>query len=282
MQSLNPEKARLAVVITALIWSSSGLAIKLADASPTLLTGLRSIFCLALFTLVYRKEKLLTFSKAQCLGAIAYFLQAYSYAAATKWTTAANAILLQYTAPIFVALLSGILLNERVTKGDWITVFVVMLGVSLFFMDQASVGGLIGNITALGSGLFFALFIIFTRMQKLEHPAGSVYLGNVIALLVCLPSLINEPVTLSGVAGGAYMGLINGGLAYILYSSAIKSISALTAILLATIEPILNPIWVYFAIGEKPSLFTIIGGTIVVLTLLIKNVTDLMKQKTRQ
>ena len=113
---LNEKTAKLGVLLTALIWSSGGLAVKITNCPADALTGWRCFFCLVLFVLFYRKEKLLTFSKAQWAGAIAYFLMAYFYIAATQLTTAANAILLQYTAPVYVALLSIWLLKEKVKK----------------------------------------------------------------------------------------------------------------------------------------------------------------------
>ncbi|MCI5991316.1 MAG: EamA family transporter [Sutterella sp.] len=276
---LNEKTAKLGVLLTALIWSSGGLAVKIANCPADALTGWRCFFCLVLFVLFYRKEKLLTFSKAQWAGAIAYFLMAYFYIAATQLTTAANAILLQYTAPVYVALLSIWLLKEKVKKKDWFVIAAVFLGMILFFVDKAGIGNMLGNVLGVLSGISFATFIVCTRMQKNAHPAGSIFLGNVIALVVCLPSMIVTPLTEDAIFGGMYLGLIYGGLSYIIYSACIRYVSALSAILIATIEPVLNPVWVFFLVGETPSSYAILGGGIVVVSILIGNLTGLCKKE---
>lgn len=276
---LNEKTAKLGVLLTALIWSSGGLAVKITNCPADALTGWRCFFCLVLFVLFYRKEKLLTFSKAQWAGAIAYFLMAYFYIAATQLTTAANAILLQYTAPVYVALLSIWLLKEKVKKKDWFVIAAVFLGMILFFVDKAGIGNMLGNVLGVLSGISFATFIVCTRMQKNAHPAGSIFLGNVIALVVCLPSMIVTPLTEDAIFGGMYLGLIYGGISYIIYSACIRYVSALSAILIATIEPVLNPVWVFFLVGETPSSYAILGGGIVVVSILIGNLTGLCKKE---
>ena len=276
---LNEKTAKLGVLLTALIWSSGGLAVKITNCPADALTGWRCFFCLVLFVLFYRKEKLLTFSKAQWAGAIAYFLMAYFYIAATQLTTAANAILLQYTAPVYVALLSIWLLKEKVKKKDWFVIAAVFLGMVLFFVDKAGIGNMLGNVLGVLSGISFATFIVCTRMQKNAHPAGSIFLGNVIALVVCLPSMIVTPLTEDAIFGGMYVGLIYGGLSYIIYSACIRYVSALSAILIATIEPVLNPVWVFFLVGETPSSYAILGGGIVVVSILIGNLTGLCEKE---
>ncbi len=235
---LNEKTAKLGVLLTALIWSSGGLAVKITACPAVALTGWRCLFCLLLFLFYYRREKLLTFSKAQWAGAIAYFLMAYFYTAATQMTTAANAILLQYTAPVYVAILSIWLLKEKVSKKDWIVIAIVLAGMVLFFVDRAGIGSMLGNALAVLSGISFATFIVCTRMQKEGHPAGSIFLGNIIALVVCSPSMVTAPITTDAVLGGMYLGLIYGGLSYIIYSACIRHVSALSAILIATVEPV--------------------------------------------
>ena len=276
---LNEKTAKLGVLLTALIWSSGGLAVKITNCPADALTGWRCFFCLVLFVLFYRKEKLLTFSKAQWAGAIAYFLMAYFFFFLTQLTTAANAILLQYTAPVCVALLSIWLLKEKVKKKDWFVIAAVFLGMILFFVDKAGIGNMLGNVLGVLSGISFATFIVCTRMQKNAHPAGSIFLGNVIALVVCLPSMIVTPLTEDAIFGGMYLGLIYGGLSYIIYSACIRYVSALSAILISTIEPVLNPVWVFFLVGESPSSYAILGGGIVVVSILIGNLTGLCKKE---
>ena len=273
----NTQSARLAVLLTAILWSSGGLIVKITACPPIPLTGLRCLFSLVLFYLVFRKELSFRFNTAQWLGALAYCSMAVCYTVATKWTTAANAILLQYTAPVFVALLSSWLLKEKLNKTDWFVVCIIMFGMVLFFFDKTDAGGMWGNIVAVASGVSYALFIVFTRMEKDGSPIGTIVLGNIIGLIISLPFFVDIELSGDVLAGGMYFGLIYGGLAYILYSKAIRYVSALTAILIATVEPILNPLWVFLVVGEIPSMYAVAGGTVVITTLLIKNIYDIKR-----
>ena len=138
---------------------------------------------------------------------------------------------------------------------------------------------MLGNVLGVLSGISFAPFIVCTRMQKNARPSGSIFLRNVIALVVCLPSMIVTPLTEDAIFGGMYLGLIYGGRAYIINSAGIRYVSALSAILIATIEPVLNPVWVFLLVGETPSSYAILGGGIVVVSILIGNLTGLCEKE---
>lgn len=169
--------------------------------------------------------------------------------------------------------------QRKSQKKDWFVIAAVFLGMVLFFVDKAGIGNMLGNVLGVLSGISFATFIVCTRMQKNAHPAGSIFLGNVIALVVCLPSMIVTPLTEDAIFDGMYLGLIYGGLSYIIYSACIRYVSALSAILIATIEPVLNPVWVFFLVGETPSSYAILGGGIVVVSILIGNLTGLCEKE---
>ena len=174
-------KAIILLLLTAVLWSLGGLLIKSIQWNPLAIAGTRSIIATPLILLILRKKHL-TFSVPQILGALSYCVTVILFVVSTKFTTAANAILLQYTAPIYVAIFSIWLLKEKIKKCDWIIIFIAMSGMFLFFFDKLSTGNLIGNILAIISGLSFALFVIFMRMQKREFPLGSIFLGNIIRL----------------------------------------------------------------------------------------------------
>jgi drug/metabolite transporter (DMT)-like permease len=260
------KKAVALLFIAALLWSTSGLLIKLVEWNPMAISGMRSAISALVLALFLRRIRL-TWSLAQLGGAFAYAGTVTLFVIATKLTTAANAILLQYTAPIYVALFSACFLGERVTRIDWLTISVVMLGMTLFFMDSLSSRGLWGNCCAILGGVTFAWFTLFMRKQKNESPLETVLLGNVVAALVGFPFMFHSAPSPMSWAGLLLMGVVQLSIPYILYSIAIRYVTALDAILFPVIETILNPIWVFSIIGEMPGPWAIFGGFIVLLSI---------------
>jgi len=255
-------KALLLLAVTATLWSLGGLLIKSVNANPLAIAGTRSAIAAVMLILVLRKPKF-TWSFAQVGAALAYAATTILFVTATKTTTAANAIFLQSTAPIYVALLSAWLLKERIKLLDWITVFIVMGGMVLFFLDNLSTTGILGNVIAATSGVSFAFFAIFMRMQKNGSPLESIFLGNLITAAIGLPFLSRSIPDTSGWICLVILGVVQLGLPYILYSKAIKHVTALEAILIPVIEPLLNPVWVFLILGESPGPLAFIGGLIV-------------------
>lgn len=255
-------KALLLLAVTATLWSLGGLLIKSVNANPLAIAGTRSAIAAVMLLLVLRKPKF-TWSFAQLGAALAYAATTIFFVTATKTTTAANAIFLQSTAPIYVALLSAWLLKERIRLLDWITVFIVMGGMVLFFLDNLSTTGIFGNVIAAASGVSFALFTIFMRMQKNGSPLESIFLGNLITASIGLPFLSGSVPDTSGWICLVILGVVQLGLPYILYAKAIKNVTALEAILIPVIEPLLNPVWVFLMLGESPGPLALIGGLIV-------------------
>lgn len=261
--------AALYLVMTAVLWSTGGFMIKWIDWNPIAVAGVRSLIAAAVMWVVFRKEKL-TYSKALWGGAIAECATVILFVTATKLTTAANAILLQYTAPLYVAIFGAWLLNERTTRRDWFTLFLVCVGMVFFFGDKVSSGGMTGNLCAIASGMSFGFLYIFTRMQKDASPHGSILVGNVITFLFSIPFLGDVALTPANIGAILFLGIFQLGFAYILYSYAISHVKALDAILITTIEPILNPIWVFLLIGEVPGAYALMGGAIVLGAILLR------------
>ena len=263
--------AMIFLAITATMWSLGGILIKSINAHPLAISGTRSaISCLII--LLYVKKPNFNWSFPQIMAGGAYASMVISFVVANKLTTAANAILLQYTAPIFVALLSAWMLKEKPKTIDWATIVLVFGGMVLFFLDSIDTKGLTGNIFGLLSGISYALFTIFMRMQKNGSPVESVILGNAITAVAGLPFLFTAVPDTKGWLYLVILGVIQLGIPYILYSKAIKSATALEASLITMIEPILNPIWVILIIGEIPGIFSIIGGIIVITTVAVRSV----------
>jgi len=272
-------KATILLALTAVLWSTGGLLIKSVQWDPIAIAGMRSAIASLLLLAISGKPKF-TWSRAQIGGAIAYMATVVLFVMATKMTSAANAILLQYTGPIYVALFGRWYLGERTTRLDWITIGIVLLGMGMFFMDSLSTQGMAGNLIAIASGVAFAWLALFLRKQKNERPEDSILLGNWLAAVVALPFMVTNgmPSTESWIGMGL-LGIVQLGFSYILYAKAIRHVSALEALLVPVIEPILNPVWVMLFIGETPQQWAIIGGAVVLTAITIRGILTLRYQE---
>ena len=262
-------KSTFFLVITGLLWSTGGLLIKNVDSNPLAISGMRSIIASLVILVALGKPKF-TWSFSQIASALAYTITVILFVSANKMTTAANAILLQSTAPIYVALLSAWILKEEVRLLDWITIVTVFGGMALFFLENLDSRGMVGNIMAVASGVTFALFNVFMRLQKDGSPMESVLLGNILTAVVGIPFLIGSLPSLSGWVNLIILGVAQLGLSYVFYSEAIKHSTALEAVLILMIEPILSPVWVFLFIGEVPGKLPMIGGAIVIGAITIR------------
>jgi len=260
-------RAVLFLIIAAVLWSSGGLLIKLVEWNPVAIAGTRSAIA-ALVILAFRRRMRLNWSLAQLGGAVCYAATVILFVMATKWTTAANAILLQYTAPIYVALLSYWFLRERITQRDLMAIVAAFGGMILFFLDDLSGGGIAGNIIAILSGVAFAGTALFLRKQKDGSPIESVFLGNIVAFLIGIPFMLQAVPNATSWLGLILLGVFQLGCSYILYAEAMKHVTALEGILIPVIEPVLNPIWVFLLLKEKPGGWAVLGGTIVLVSII--------------
>jgi len=272
-------RAILYLALTAILWSLGGLLIKSVNASPFAIAGVRSGISALLILIVVGKPKF-SWSKAQIGAALAYAAMVLLFVSATKTTTAANAILIQYTAPVYVALLSAWLLKEKVKLLDWITIFIALGGMLLFFIDNISTKGVLGNLLAAASGLTFGVFTVLMRMQKEGSPIESVMLGNILTAIIGISFLFQSLPDAKGWTCLVILGVVQLGLPYILYSKAIKHVTALEASLIPIIEPILNPIWVFLVLGEVPGKWALAGGLIVLAAVTGRCVISLRMVKT--
>ncbi len=270
-KGLSRKKAIMFVFIAALLWSSNGLFIKIIDLGPLTIAGVRSAIAALLMIVLINKQLRFTWSLPQVGGAIAYSATIILFISATKLTTAANVVLLHYTVPVFTALLGAWILKENVSRFDWVIIGVVLGGMFLFFLDEFAPGGLWGNIMAIISAVTFAFVVLFLRQQKKGSPLETIVLGNIITALICLPFIIKEPPTAVSGLPLLYMGF-QISLSFILYATAIKYISALDTVLIQTVEPLLNPTWVFLVIGEMPGPWAIIGGACVLTAVTVRNI----------
>ena len=251
------------LILAALCWSAGGLLIKSVDWPPLAVAGGRGIIA-ALFLAATNRPLRFHFSPMQLLGAVAYAACTVTFVIATKMTTAANAILLQYTAPVWIALLGAWFLGERATRRDWLTIVIVLLGMGLFVADGLKLTSLTGNLIGASSGVAFAIMTLALRKQKNGSPVESISLGNLLAFVVGLPEIIGAPALPPvGWLSLTALGCVQLGVSYWLYARAIRHVTALEAVLIPVIEPLLNPVWVLLVYHERPSTLALLGGTMV-------------------
>ncbi len=259
------------LVAASVLWSSGGLLIKFVALNPLAIAGMRSAIAAVVLTAVIRKPHF-HFSFPQIGGAVSYAATVILFISATKLTTAANAIILQYTAPIYVALFSSRFLKEKIHWFDAAAVAVVLCGIFLFFLDDLTPGGYFGNVLALCAGFSMAWLGLFLRKQKDASPIETVLLGNLITIFVTFPFMLSGRPGLFDWLGLGALGVFQIGFSYVLYSHAIKKVKAIDAMLIFTIEPVLNPVWVYLFIGETPGRWALVGGVLVITAVVSRGV----------
>lgn len=279
VSSVNPQKnfPPIAFVLLAvLLWSSGGVFIKYTTLDAFSVNLGRSLFA-ALTVAVFTFRKGLRLDWFTLLTSILYAGTLSCFVYANKNTTAANAIFLQYTAPIYILMLAPFILKEKFRAADLMTVVICLAGMSLFFLeDSAAANALapnifLGNLAALLSGVFFGLYFILLRHPRSlanANPALSVFYGNIIIVLLMLPIVSpNLPATLAAndILAILFLGIFQIGIAYILFTKGIADgVRSLDASIIGFIEPLLNPVWVFLFLGERPNTWALLGGAIII------------------
>jgi len=255
----------LAIIACAILWSTAGLFIKLIDWSPFWIAGIRSLIAGVFLLSVVRTWKL-NWSGPLVAGALANAVCMILFVLANKMTSSANAILIQYWAPVGTAFLGVLILKEKLHPEQLVSLGATLVGLVLLFADKLGPGAFWGNLTAFGSGLAFCLMFLFTRMQKDGTPLQSLMLSHFLAAVVALSLAAFQPlptVTLGSAAAIVALGVGQIGLAAVFFSYGIRRVSAVTANLLAVIEPVFNPVWVFLLLGEAPTAGALVGGGLV-------------------
>ena len=253
------------LIIAALMWSLGGLFIKLVNLNPMAITGIRSLGA-AVVLLIYIKKPKLYWNRYFFSGVLAYSMMVILYVISMRLTTAANAIFLEFTAPIYVVIFGYFLLNERINRFDIFAMVIIFLGMGLFFMDELSFYGFWGNILALLAGVCLALVTVLIRKER-ESAFEIVFFGNVLTAIICFPFIIQGFSSATQVDWFIIFGLgiFQLGIPYLLYTTALKYVSALDAILVGMLEPVFNPIWVYIFVGEAMGEWAFIGAALVII-----------------
>ena len=264
MDSLKKHRQAIGLlVVAAVLWSSSGLLVKIITWQPLSILSGRSLLAAVVFWIFLRRPRL-RWTPVQIVGALGYVLAQLFFIMATKLTTAANAIFLQYTLPIYVMVFGYWFLGEKPQRADWIALIVIFSGLFLFFVDHLDFNGLTGNLLGICSGMAMAVLMLCMRKQKDGSPADTILLGNFMGIVIGLPPLLHENYSLFSVGVISYLGIFQIGLSFVLYSIAIRHVQVLESTLILTMEPILNPLWVFLVIHETPGPMACIGGLLVI------------------
>ena len=263
----------LFVFLASLFFSVGGLCVKLLPWSALAINGARNLLGAAVIGayLLLTKRKL-RLSGPVLLGAASTMGVTTLFTVANKLTTAANAIVLQFTAPVFVILFSALLFHMRPKRADILTCAAVLAGVCLFFVDGLRAGKQLGNLAAILSGVCYAGVFMMNTSERAD-PISSCFLGQLAAGIVFTPFCLGESDFSLPVLGViAILGVVQVGLAYILLSLGIRTTPAVTASLIAGLEPVLNPLWVALFYGETVTPLALLGAVIVVGSIVIYNV----------
>lgn len=273
---LKATRGRLLIVSAALLWSLAGVFIKFLDVPPLTIVFYRSFFACLIFTPFVRRADW-RISGPVGVSVLTYSAAISAFVSANKLTTAANAIVLQYTAPIFVFLFSRIVLREKVTKLNGLALSVGMLGVAVISLDSAGEPEMAGVLLALLSGLLFAAYMINLRRTSNVSPIYLTWINNAVcALLLLLVVKSQLGLTWDQLGILAVMGAVQLGLPYFLFSKGLQTVSLQEASLIALIEPVLNPIWVAVTVGEIPSTATLTGGGMILMGLSVRYIWPLL------
>ena len=268
-RDLSPSAARGLIVVVALCWSSMGVAFKFVDWDPLVIAGGRNLLSF-LFLALSRRNIRISLKREVVAGAlISYFAQT-TFTYANKLTTAANAIVLQYTNPIFVLLLSWLLLRQRLRKRDVALSLVMIGGIALFFLEELSPGQMTGNLCGLLSGLGMAAGILYACAGRADLREYTM-LNSLIAILIGIPAAVRHPplLTWQSVLAVFLIGVVASGFASALQAKAAPKLSPVEMSMLLMLDPILNPIWVALMVGEVPGRFTFMGMVVVIVCVIL-------------
>jgi DME family drug/metabolite transporter len=262
------------VLGAALLWSTGGLFIKWTTLSAFELTWGRSLLA-ALTVAFFTRREGFRLNTMTVLTSLLYAGLLLFFVVATKLTTAANAIFLQYTAPIYVLILEPLFYKEKFRRADLVAVAACICGMSLFFVGKLRTQDVKGNLAALASGLFFAFYILLLRHPHSQrvNRASSVIYGNLLLVIIATFVIFYTPASLAALehismrdtGSVLYLGVVQIGVAYTLFTLGMaRGVRSLDAAIVGYIEPVLNPLWVFLFLGERPSAWALTGGAIII------------------
>ena len=263
-------KAMLLMALCASMWSIGGIFIKLISWNPLLIAGARSIISALIIGIYMLCTKTPVKLCRYSIGAgIGLSVSCMFFVAANKLTTAANAIVLQYAAPIFILLMTALIFKQRLKKKEILVVVFAMAGIVLFFFDQLSPGNILGNIFGILAGVFLALMFVMVGQGGKDD---SIRMSGIL-FAHCITAIAGVPLGLIGTTSVTsteilfvvILGIFQLGIPYVLYAVASRDCPPLACSLIGMLEPLLNPVWVAIFAGEMPGLFAFIGGAVIIV-----------------
>jgi len=272
-------RGRLLILFTGVLWSLGGVFIKSLELPPVVIAFYRSIFASLLFSLFvtrsgWRLGVPLLVSVASYTATMSFFVWA------NKLTTAANAIVLQYTAPIFVFLFIRLWFHEPISRSNLLTLFLGMVGVTIIFSESRGQQDLQGVTVALFSGIVFSIYMVNLRFLKGINPLALTFVNNLVCSLALLPLAVTQlALSTDQILALAAMGVVQLGIPYFLFSKGLETISLQEASLIVLVEPVLNPVWVVLIVGEVPSGATLVGGGVILFSLALRYLRLLIRRE---
>ena len=265
------------------------MLIRLVDWHPLVIAGTRGLVA-AVFILAVRflfpapqSAPKTTFNASFWISAFANAFVVITFVTANRLTASANAVLLQYSSPIWTVLLAWVVIKERPRWEQWGALALVFGGMFIFFREGLGAGTLLGDGVAVLSGICVATHVVFLRMSKDGNPRDILLASHIIAFVISLPFIFLHPpeMTVSSVWPILFMGVIQQGAASLFFAYGIKRVNAIQAILTSTVEPLCNPLWVFVVLGEKPSSSAFVGGALILTAVLSSSIIG-AKRKQRE
>lgn len=256
------------MLVCSVLWSIAGIFIKMTDWNPLIIAGFRSLFSAATVFAFMKITKRRIFC-TENVAKSAFFLAAtfFCFVGASKLTSSANAIVLQFTAPVFIMLFSAIFRRRKFSAADILTVAVTLGGISLFVLDGLESGNYVGDLLGLCAGLFMAGMFISVGDCRGDEKMSGIFFGHLLTAVVGIPFIFVFPTafSFSSLFCVVILGVVQLGIPYILLALASENCPPLACSLLSAAEPLLNPVWVALFVGEYPSAWSLFGGIIVIV-----------------
>lgn len=265
-------KAIIQMIICSIMWSIAGILFRFIDCNPFVIAGWRSFFSMiTVFVFMKISKMKIHFTKNALLNAVFLSLTYFAFVSANKLTTAANAIVLQFTSPVFILLLSFFIFKKKIIRADVLAVAFTLSGIALFFFDKMDSGRLSGNLVGILSGIFMAAMYVFCGESGDDERMCGILLGHIItaAVGIAFTPFTQNTLDLSAFFWLAVLGVVQLGIPYILVGLALKSCPPLACCLIGVIEPLLNPLWVFLIDGEIPGTMSFVGATVILITITV-------------
>jgi drug/metabolite transporter (DMT)-like permease len=268
LETTNAIRGRALIIGAAVLWSTGGTAVKLAHATAPQIAMGRAVVAAAVLFALFRGARA-KWNRHVVLTALFYAVTCTLYVFANTLTTAGNTIFIQNTAPIWVLLLGPIVLKEKSTLAEKLSVPISIAGCLLFFLDDMSAGRFAGNLCAAAASITYAILIVGYRKVSTDEGLSATVLGNVfIALALAWPSFRAPMPSVESFVVFAYLGAIQQAIAAVLFVRGIRAVSAMEGALLTLFEPLLSPIWAFLFVGESLGPLALIGAALILAAMI--------------